>query len=376
MKLGLGLYARMLTPSNLRFARQIGAEAIVVHMADFNSESSPSDNFDSDAGGRSVADSRNKPWTIEQLNKIKSAVENEGLELAALENLNPALWYDILLGGPEADQQLENIKLIIRNIGEVGIPCLGYCFSLAGVWGRTDGPHARGRALSMAFPKEGIDLDAPLPAGWVCNRIYDPEKLTGTPPPPVEEAKLRARYDAFLEEILPVAEESGVVIASHPDDPPLPTLRGTPRLFWTAEQVSSAINRHPSHANKIEFCVGTFAEMQDSDVQQLADQWSKEDRIGYVHFRNVRGKVPEYHEVFIDEGDVDMKTIVSTLARNGFSGVLIPDHVPFPDCESPWHAGMAHALGYMKGLIDSHPASTSNKTTPKEAVALAATGNE
>ena len=73
----------------------------------------------------------------------------------------------------------------------------------------------------------------------------------------------------------------------------------------------------------------------------------------YVHFRNVKGKVPRYHEVFVDEGDLDMFQALRALHRVGYDGVLIPDHTPQMSCDAPWHAGMAYALGYMKAALQT-----------------------
>jgi mannonate dehydratase len=67
--------------------------------------------------------------------------------------------------------------------------------------------------------------------------------------------------------------------------------------------------------------------------------YSKQGKVAYIHLRNVRGKVPYYRETFIDEGDVDMARILTILDRNGFDGVVIPDHAPQMSCESPWQAG-------------------------------------
>src|SRR6185437_5970897 len=80
-------------------------------------------------------------------------------------------------------------------------------------------------------------------------------------------------------------------------------------------------------------------------------RYSRQNAIAYVHLRNVKGKVPNYRETFIDEGDVDMVRILSILKRNGFEGVIIPDHTPQMSCSASWHAGMAHTLGYMAGVI-------------------------
>ena len=80
--------------------------------------------------------------------------------------------------------------------------------------------------------------------------------------------------------------------------------------------------------------------------------YAKQDAIGYIHFRNVKGTVPNYQEVFIDEGDLDMAAALRCLHENGFDGVLIPDHTPEVVCGAPWHAGMAYAIGYMRALRD------------------------
>jgi mannonate dehydratase len=91
--------------------------------------------------------------------------------------------------------------------------------------------------------------------------------------------------------------------------------------------------------------------MTEGDIYDVIDQYSKQNALAYVHFRNVKGKVPNYHEVFVDEGDVDMIRAMGILYRNGFDGVVIPDHTPQMTCDAPWHAGMAYALGYMKAVL-------------------------
>jgi mannonate dehydratase len=91
--------------------------------------------------------------------------------------------------------------------------------------------------------------------------------------------------------------------------------------------------------------------MSEGDVYEAIDKYSKQGNIAYVHFRNVRGKVPDYHEVFADEGDVDFVRCMRIYRKNGFNGVMIPDHTPQMTCAASWHAGMAWALGYMRGII-------------------------
>lgn len=81
------------------------------------------------------------------------------------------------------------------------------------------------------------------------------------------------------------------------------------------------------------------------------DRYSQAGRLAYVHFRNVKGKAPNYHEMFVDEGDADMLRVIRILHKNGFDGVLIPDHSPLLECAAPWYAGMAYALGWMKAAL-------------------------
>ena len=91
--------------------------------------------------------------------------------------------------------------------------------------------------------------------------------------------------------------------------------------------------------------------MTPGDVYESTDRYSRQGKIAYVHFRNVRGKAPHYHEVFVDEGDIDMLRILRILKRNDYQGLIIPDHTPQMSCAAPWHAGMAYAMGYMKAAI-------------------------
>lgn len=349
MKLGLGLYRHMLTHENFRFAKQAGATHIVAHLTDyFHSD----DSLNTASGDASwgYTDPARPLWSYEELRDLRAAINAEGLELEALENLDPAFWYDVLLDGPRKPAQLENVKSIIRAMGRAGIPCLGYNFSIAGVWGRVSGAWTRGEAESVGFVGTDGPAETPIPNGMVWNMLYDrhaPPGDIGT----VTSEQLWSRLEDFLHAVLPVAEAAGVRLALHPDDPPLPTLRGTARLVYQPRLYQRLLELAPSPANGLEFCIGTLAEMTEGDIYEVVDHYSKQGVIGYVHFRNVRGKVPRYHEVFVDEGDVDMIRVARILHANGFDGVVIPDHTPQMTCDAPWHAGMAYALGYMRAVL-------------------------
>ena len=87
--------------------------------------------------------------------------------------------------------------------------------------------------------------------------------------------------------------------------------------------------------------------MREGDVYDAVERYSAQKRIAYVHLRNVHGKVPNYRESHIDDGDVDVLRILHILKKNDFSGLIIPDHVPQLTCDAPWHSGMAFAMGYL-----------------------------
>jgi len=283
---------------------------------------------------------------------LKAAVNAEGLELEAIENLDPAHWYDVLLDGPLREQQLEDVKTIIRRLGKAGIHTLGYNFSLVGVWGHVQGPYARGGAESVGFLGPDGPKETPIPNGQVWNMTYDQNAPAGNVPPVASE-ELWRRLEGFLKVMVPVAEEAGVRLAAHPDDPPMPTLRGMARLVHHPELFQRLLDIYPSYYNALEFCQGTTAEMAGGDVYEAIDKYTRQGNIAYVHFRNVRGKVPKYHEVFLDEGDVDFVRAMRIYIKNRFDGVIIPDHTPRMSCDAPWHAGMAYALGYIRALIQA-----------------------
>lgn len=340
----------MLTRENFQFARQAGATHLVIHLVDYFRGGSHKHKEDQPTGtdrGWGIAGDPDKLWTLEEMVTIRSQIEDAGLKLEAIENFDPAHWHDILLDGPKRSLHIENVKTIIRRMGKAGIPVMGYNFSIAGVAGRTTGNYARGAAPSVGM--EG-PYDLPMTNGMVWNMIVDENAPAGTLPS-ISHDELWSRLERFLSEIIPVAEEAGVRLAAHPDDPPMPTVRGQPRLVYQPSHYQRLIDLNLSPSNTLEFCIGSLAEMTEGDIYEVVDQYSRQNRLGYVHFRNVTGKVPYYKETFIDDGDVDMLQVIQILKRNNFQGVLIPDHAPQMSCGAPWHAGMAYAMGFMKAAM-------------------------
>lgn len=352
MKLGFGLYRHQLDDTHFRFAKQCGASHLVVHYVDYFKHadaSNPSTTQPTGGlGGWGHAGDPDVLWSTEELIALRDRIEAHGLKFYAIENLDPAHWHDVLLAGPKRDTQLENIKQIIRNMGAAGIEVLGYNFSLAGVFGREKGPFARGKAESVGLT--GSISQEPIPNGMVWNMVFDVEAPAGTIAPCTKN-ELFERLAYFLNAVLPVAEEAGVTLAAHPDDPPLEVVRSTPRLVNQPQLYNRLVDINPSARNQFEYCLGTLAEMTEGDLYSATADYAEQNRIAYIHFRNVRGKVPNYVETFIDEGDIDMPRLIKILAERRFDGVLIPDHTPLMNCPGGWYAGMAYAMGFMKRCL-------------------------
>lgn len=231
MKLGFGLYRHQLNADHFRFARQCGATHLVIHWVDYfrsSRSNKPCDQPLGDDVGWGLAGDRGKLWDEAELPGVKAEAESHGLKIEAVENFDPAHWHDVLLDGPKKAQQLEDLKATVRTLGRVGIPIIGYNYSIAGVAGRVKASIGRGQAEVV-----GVDgnLDTPIPNGMLWNMVYGQHATPGTLPSVTHE-ELWRRHGDFLDALIPVAEEAGVTLAAHPDDPPMPTVRGQPRLVY------------------------------------------------------------------------------------------------------------------------------------------------
>lgn len=334
MRLGLGLKQHLWNDERLKMARQFGCKSIVAWV--------PLPEGDG-------------IWQKHDLEHLKQQVNKFDMELAAIENFHPGHWDHIVLGEEGREQQMKNIQQTIRNIGDVGIPCIGYSFSVCGVQGyytehgNTDG---RGMASIKRFDANKIPVEPPKNQEFWFNTKLEKRKAEGFLPP-VGAKEMWSRLEWFLERALPVAEECGVKLCAHPDDPPVPYLRGMYRPLHNVEGLRKLVNMFDSKSNCLEFCQGTISTMEGVDIYAVIKEFALKDQIGYVHFRNTSGTLPRYSEVFIDDGYVDMARALNLYREHGFSGTLIPDHTPVISSESPWDCGMSYALGYIHGLIQA-----------------------
>jgi len=279
-----------------------------------------------------------RPWDLAALSQMKARYAAAGLQLAVIESSPPM--EQIRLGLPGRDEEIDQIAVMLRAMGQLGVGVWCYNFLALAPWGRTavDVP-TRGGALVTAFRQADLTPVSP-PAGL--NLTH--EKLWDN-----------LRY--FLEHILPVAEAAGVRLAAHPDDPPVPWLGALPRIFTSVEAMQQLIDLAPSPSNGVTFCQGNFR-LMTSDLPDTIHHFGDQGKIFFVHFRDVRGSADDFQETFHDDGPTDMLACMRAYRDIGFEGVLRPDHVPTLAGEAndmPGYAslGRLHAVGYIRGLMES-----------------------
>lgn len=325
-------------PERLRFAKQIGVDDIILWGNTFRCPPEP--------GSEKASDFE---LSFDELLELRSRIEDAGLRFFGIENF-PQHFYDkIFWGLPGKEKQLEHYQNSIRNMARAGIYNLGYNWIPYGVK-RTSYTHPiRGGALGTAYRHKDME-QAPLYFG----REYTEEEMW-------------ENYRYFIQGILPVAEEYGVTVSCHPNDPPVEKIGGVPHLFRDLAGYEKAFSYYPSENHKVTACLGNLEEMGGDLLEKL--RWlGQRDKLHYIHFQSVSGSIPEFHEEFIDTGDHDPYEIVKTLLDVDFHGVMIPGHVPQIEGDMEWrtaesnkytayhhpmggYRARAYTVGYMRGLL-------------------------
>lgn len=159
----------------------------------------------------------------------------------------------------------------------------------------------------------------------------------------------------FLNAIMPAAEKYGIRLAIHPDDPPVPSLRGIARILINADAFKRVLALMPSPNNGVTLCQGCFATMGENPLEMI-EYFSREKKLFFAHFRDIRGNAYDFHETFHDDGQSDMYACMKAYYRAGFDGCIRPDHVPTMLGEQNDHPGYSamgnlYAIGYMRGLM-------------------------
>ena len=239
--------------------------------------------------------------------------------------------------------KVEQYKQHLRDLGKAGIPYTTYAHMGNGIWS-TERESTRGGASARAFDLAkaekghwaGAYYTTPLSHG----RRYSQEEIW-------------ENFTHFIQEVAPVAEDVGVKIGIHPDDPPEPELAGVPRcIFSSYDGYQRALEIANSPNVGICFCVGCWLEggpLMGKDVLSSIQEFGGQGKIFKVHFRNVSAPLPHFVETFVDDGYQDMYQVMKALRAVNFDGVVIPDHIPLL-LNDP-RLGAAYTLGYMKALV-------------------------
>ena len=265
--------------------------------------------------------------------ETKRLLEAHGVRLLNIGILDLHCDPTLTLGLPGYDQKVEQYKAYLRALGQAGIRYTTYAH-MANIkmlpYYQTGMGETRGGVKTREFDAE---LARELPLSH--DREYADDEIWAT-------------LTDFLQQVTPVAEEAGVRIGLHPDDPPLPTLGGVARVIRDFEGYGRAVEIADSPNFGLCFCVGTWAEggaATGKDVLQMIRHFGGE-KIFKVHFRNVDAPLPKFRETFVDNGYLDMYDVLTALREAGFDGVLLPDHVPGDKTHT------AYTIGYMRAIRD------------------------
>ena len=289
-------------------------------------------------------------WTDEEKSSYdyyasrRKLFEDAGLKIYGFGNSSVHNQDAIVLNLENRDAKVEQYKQHLRDLGRAGIPYTTYAHMANGIWS-TERETTRGGASARAFDLDKVGIGhwreteyyAPLSHG----RAYTKEEIWDN-------------FTSFIQEVAPVAEETGVKIGIHPDDPPQPELAGIPRcIFSSYDGYARALSIADSPNIGICFCVGCWLEggplMGKGPVESILD-FGAQDRIFKVHFRNVDQPLPHFVETFVDDGYMDMVEIMQALKEVDFDGVIIADHIPVMG-DDP-RLSTAFTLGYMKSMLD------------------------
>lgn len=273
-------------------------------------------------------------WEYDDLAKLREWVESFDLKIGALQNTPHSHWDKVRLGLPGREEQIENYLRTIRNVGKAGIPVLAYNFRPDPLY-RTGHVPIRGGAQATAFDRSQV------PTSLTYGREFSDEHMWEA-------------YTWFITRAIPAAEEAGIRLAVHPDDPPGPPIGGVARIFSSFEGFERASRIVESPAWAILLCVGCWAEMGGTDnVRRGIEHFGRKNQIAYVHFRDVAGIGDLFHECFVGEGELDVTGVMKALKDVGFTGFVIDDHAPqMAGDEDHWHPrSRAFQTGYLQGVV-------------------------
>ena len=298
-------------------------------------------------------------WPLAKLLALKQRVEDAGLKLEVIESV--PVHEDIKLGLPSRERLIDNYQQSIRNCAAAGIQVICYNFMPVFDWTRTEMAHTLpDGSTTLRFDADTVRKIDPnagiaLP-GW--DSSYAPDELNALLDAyrGVSEEDLWRNLEYFLHAIIPVAEEVGLRMAMHPDDPPQPIF-GLPRIVKNRNDLLRLVNTIDSPANGITLCSGSLGADLCNNVESLVREFGALDRIPFCHLRNVAvSEDGSFHETSHRscDGSLDMAAIVRAYHDVGFDGYARPDHgrMIWGETGKPGYGLYDRALGavYLNGL--------------------------
>ena len=269
--------------------------------------------------------------------------EDHGMRIYGFGNFDVHNQDAIVLNLENRNAKVEQYKKHLRDLGKAGIPYTTYAHMANGIWS-TEREATRGGAAARAF-----DLEKAVKGDWIGRQYVGPlthgRKYT--------QEEIWENFAKFIREVAPVAEEAGVRIGIHPDDPPVPDLAGIPRcIFGNYDGYVKALDYAGSPNIGMCLCVGCWLEggplMGKGVLETIADFGAKK-RLFKVHLRNVDQPLPHFKETFLDNGYMDMAKVMKAIRAIDFDGVVIADHIPLMGGDH--RIGTAYSIGYINALI-------------------------
>ncbi|MBU8772308.1 mannonate dehydratase [Cytobacillus oceanisediminis] len=308
-------------------------------------------------------------WETDEIKSEVEYIKSFGFHADVVESVN--IHESIKLGNNERDLFIENYKKTIRNLGEFGVKVICYNFMPVFDWTRTDLYRSLPDGSTALFyeknkveeldPQDLIKTvseasDLTLP-GWEPEKMSRIQELFAAyQHVSAEDLWENLRY--FLQEILPVAEEAGIKMAIHPDDPPW-SIFGLPRIMTGDESLQKLLSISNSPSNGITFCTGSLGANPQNDMVELARKFA--ERSPFAHIRNVKifenGDFIETSHLTAD-GSINIKGVVKELSEIQYEGYVRPDHGRHlwgEECR-PGYGLYDRALGimYLHGLWDAY----------------------
>lgn len=309
-------------------------------------------------------------WPVEKIAALKARIESVGLAFDVIESV--PVHEDIKLGKPSRDRLIANYQQSIRNLAQCGLKVICYNFMPVFDWTRTTlAKKLEDGSTTLAFSTkevEEIDISKGISLpGW--DSSYKPEELRALLDEyaSVGEEKLWENLAYFLKAIIPVAEEVGIKMAIHPDDPPRPIF-GLPRIVKNRDDLARLIQIVDTPANGLTLCSGSLGAGPENNVEALVREFGGMGRIHFAHLRNVKiTPQGDFEETAhrSDCGSLDMAAIVKAYYDVGFTGYVRPDHgrMIWGETGKPGYGLYDRALGavYLNGLWEACEKFTTRK---------------